>query len=106
MTRSWHRLVTAIGRYSTSVLVGLSFFAVALLFTAIGSVALIMECVAIGFVVALMATIASAIGIYGTVRGGRGGLGIAFWTLLSSLVVLAYDGVIAVPWAFPMLFRG
>lgn len=106
MSRPWHRLVATPGRCSESALVGLPFFVVALLLTVIGSVSMIMECVFIGFIVDLMATIASMIGVYGTVRDDRRGLGIAFWTLTLSLVVLAYTGVITVPWVFPMLFRG
>lgn len=104
MCGSWHRIVTEVGRYSASALIGATLLVVASLLTVLGSTLLVIEGVFLGFVVSLSATVLSSIGVYDTVHGDRKGLGIAFWTLLLSLVVLAYGGAVTVPWVLHTLF--
>lgn len=90
-------------RRSVPTLTGLALFAVASCLTVMGSTLLIVECVAIGFIVSLAAMVLSAVGVHDTIHHGRKGLGIAFWTLLLSLGLLAYTGVITLPWLLRML---
>ncbi|MBT1173910.1 hypothetical protein JS528_11340 [Bifidobacterium sp. MA2] len=90
-------------RRSLPAMTGLALFAVSSCFTVMGSMLLIMECVAVGFIVSLVATVLSTVGVHDTIHHGRKGLGIAFWTLLLSLGLLAYTGVITLPWLLRML---
>lgn len=67
---------------------------VALCFTAIGSALLIIECVAIGFILSAAATVLSAIGLYATSRkdNARKGQSIAFWTSLINVGFRMFGG--------------
>lgn len=105
MTGSPTGCIASLKQYSSSAIAGLALFVIASYFTAIGSALLIIKCAAIGFILSAVATVLSAIGLYATSQKDNAlkGRGIAFWTLLLSIVVMIYTGVAVVPAVFQML---
>ncbi|KAA8815394.1 hypothetical protein EMB92_09395 [Bifidobacterium callitrichos] len=89
-------------------IVGLLFLTIALYFTAVGSILLIMWCLVVAFVCSLVSLVLFAISLYCSRRIGKASIGrkISCYAIPVSLMVLGYASVVVVLMIFHFAFAG